>query len=1030
MTSRNPGCPTQLAKAARASLLAGLAAGALGAGGDVLFTVDGAKGEGLGAVLARVGDVDGDGVEDIGVGVPASDTAYVYSGKDGSVLHTLTGTGGANFGASVAAAGDADGDGVADIAVGATNDSNGAATTGAVHVLSGKDGSTIASAYGDNAGDEFGSSIACVGDQDGDGLDDLVACGRKAINTGVKGSPSTGAAKLFIGNSGKVLWTLFASRSGDEFGASACRIADLDGDGYDDVAIGAPRGLDGSSVQTGWLRLVSANSGKEILKAYGDKSGDQFGAAVASPGDLDGDGTDDVLVGAPKAVDGSGNATGLVRAVDGAAGKKIWDAYGDAAADDFGASVDAGQDADGDGVVDAVAGGPAMVDGGGADTGAVRILGGADGSAIATYFGANSGDLRGAAVAYVPDLDGDSVPDVIVGSPGVDTNGTDAGSAEAIAGGAPVTGPTGSVSVAAGAAGTATRSVTLNLSWSAGDAAVTDMRFRNSTDAAWGAWTAVASTAPWTLTTGDGAKTVQAQFRDANLLESPAVSDGITLDTTAPTGSVTLAAGAAWTSTSTVAATLTYADVGGTGVARYRIRNSGGAFGAWTTAASQTPWTLAAGDGQRTVEVQYEDGVGNQSAIVSDSIGVDTALPTSGVIVAGGASVVSDRAVSLALTATDPGGSGIAEIRLRNGADQPWGAWRAFAPTLAWTLESGDGPKTVQIQSRDLAGNESAPGSDDISLDIGAPVIGSAALTEPRRYFAPAAVLAFDVVATDADGGTGVRWIRASWDGGANWTSWTAYDAAQPFVPARPALSGAGSVRFMVRDGASNTSAPTDPLPLYFLDPDAPSLGSGGKAAGAMDGFSDIDEFGVDLVAGDAITVKIKGKAAEKKQPFLLAVDLIAPDATTAVDGTPPAPLGIAGFVAPATGRYLIVVRRADGAGSPTGTYSMKVSVKAAPGSHAASGSTGSGEFSFDAAAGSAFSATLNGAGIEPATIVLSGPGGDVPVTAKAKGSKLTVTAPALTAGTGTYTLRFTAPGDVAWSWKTTLPKGSAKLTE
>ncbi|MCG3133775.1 MAG: hypothetical protein HMLKMBBP_01027 [Planctomycetes bacterium] len=994
-----------------------LAAGALGAGGDVLLTVDGSAGDELGSVMSRVGDVDGDGLDDLAVGLPAQDLVLVFSGSDGSTLHKLTGTGSSKFGACVAAAGDVDGDGLADIAVGATADSS----NGAVHVFSGKDGSTIASCYGDYSGDEFGSAIACVGDQDGDGLDDVVGCAKNGLNPNQKKS-LPGSAKCFLGNSGKAIWTAYGARSGDVWGASACRVPDIDGDGYDDVVIGAPKGANASSTVTGYVSFMSANGGKEIQKVYGDAASDEFGTSVVAAGDLDGDGVEDVLVGAVAAADSNGNATGLVRAVDGSGGTTIWSVYGASSGDKLGAALDSGEDADGDKLLDVVVGAPGMLDKSNNDTGAVLILSGKDGSEIGKYHGAAAGDKRGASVAFIPDADGDSIPDLVVGSPGVDTGGTDAGSLEVVAGGAPVTGPNGSVSVAGGAAATATQSVTLNLSWTDGDAAVTEMRFKNSADVSWGGWVAAAATHPWTLPAGDGAKTVQAQFRDGNSLESPALADSILLDTTAPTGSCSIASGAQWAQSSNVTVTLSSADGSGSGVTQYRIRNLTGTFGAWTSIASQTAWTLGSGEGQRTVEVQYRDAVLNESAIFSDQIGVDSVVPTCSVLIAQGTAVVTDRSVQIQLGAADPGGSGVAEIRLRNGTTGVWGNWRSFAASLAWTLDPADGEQTVQMQSRDVAGNESAVMSDTVVLDGSPPVIQSAVLSSPRLYHPPAAVLVFDV-AIDDGAGTGVDSIRTSWDGGSTWTPWASFTPGNPFTPERPALSGAASARFQVRDAAGNTSDPSTPVALYFLDPSAPSIGSGGKGTGAMDGFGDIDEVAVNLVAGDALTVKIKGKSAEKKQAFALAVDLVGPDAVTLINGTPPAPLGITGFVAPVTGRYLIVVRRADGAGSPTGSYSMKVTVKPAASAHAGSGSTGTGEFTFPAAEGSVITATLNGAGIEAGSITLEGPAGPLSVATKVKGSKVTVSASALGGGTGTYTLRFTAPGDVSFAWKTTQPK-------
>jgi hypothetical protein len=235
-----------------------------------------------------------------------------------------------------------------------------------------------------------------------------------------------------------------------------------------------------------------------------------------------------------------------------------------------------------------------------------------------------------------------------------------------------------------------------------------------------------------------------------------------------------------------------------------------------------------------------------------------------------------------------------------------------------------------------------------------------------------------------------------------------------------------------VRDLAGNESIVSAAATMYFLPSVNPDLGSGGTASGTLSGLTDIDVLFLDLVEGDSLSVAMKAVPAVKKTSFVLALDLLDPDGAPVVDGRFPVASGtpgIKGFVATRTGRHTLVVRHADTDGSDRGSWSLKMAVKAAKANSAAKGVHPS-EFTFDAAAGGAFSAILSGAGIDPASVVLEGPGGVVAVTPKAKGTKVSVGPVVLTAGTGTYTLRYTATGDVSFSWKSTLPKGSAKITE
>ena len=152
-----------------------------------------------------------------------------------------------------------------------------------------------------------------------------------------------------------------------------------------------------------------------------------------------------------------------------------------------------------------------------------------------------------------------------------------------------------------------------------------EMRFRDEG----GTWSAGRPTPPpsWTLPTGDGSKTVYAQFKDALGNTTTEVSDSIGLDTTAPAvTSFAIAGGADWTKAAAVTLDLDVADAGAGGI-EMRFRDEGGTWGAWQTYAASAAWTLPTGDGSKTVYAQFKDALGNTTTEVSDSIGLDTAKP-------------------------------------------------------------------------------------------------------------------------------------------------------------------------------------------------------------------------------------------------------------------------------------------------------------------------------------------------------------------------------------------------------------------
>ncbi|GAB5495017.1 MAG: integrin alpha [Phycisphaerales bacterium] len=276
-----------------------------GVDGSTLFTFNGGSSSNeFGYSVSGAGDVNGDGFDDIIVGERYCCTsggsegrdgyAYVFSGADGSVLHSFNGSSDPSaFGSIVSDAGDVNGDGFADLLLGEYPDSTNGRNAGRASVLSGADGSILFNVYGDNDHDFLGGSVSNAGDVNGDGIPDFIV---GANGNDTNGSFS-GSARVHSGYDGSVLYTYYGDDTGDSMGLSVSGAGDVNSDGFSDFVIGANHD-DNNGQSSGSVRLYSGYDGAELAIFVGDNSNDQFGRTLSSAGDVNGDGFDDILVGA------------------------------------------------------------------------------------------------------------------------------------------------------------------------------------------------------------------------------------------------------------------------------------------------------------------------------------------------------------------------------------------------------------------------------------------------------------------------------------------------------------------------------------------------------------------------------------------------------------------------------------------------------------------------------------------------------------------------------------------------------------
>ncbi len=330
------------------------------------------------------------------------------------------------FGAHVARAGDVDGDGHADVLASIEtigDPANPYMTQGRVYVVSGKDKGVLREYDGDVLGDDFGAAIANAGDVNGDGIDDHIV-GAPMYDGWLTGG--AGYVKVFSGKDGSVLHTIQGNELGAMFGATVAGAGDVDGDGCADVLVGAWWADSLVVPNCGMARLYSGKTGLPLFEVKGSESLHYVGLALAGVGDLDHDGHADFAIGAPGETV-NGHNGGAVRVYSGATLQPLFTFFGGLGAfdDDFGWSIAAAGDIDQDGWNDVAVGTPQQ---GTLGQSRVEVFSGRNGSVIRTLLPLTGDEIFGVSVDGAGDMNGDEVPDLVVGSPLTDANGhTDCG---------------------------------------------------------------------------------------------------------------------------------------------------------------------------------------------------------------------------------------------------------------------------------------------------------------------------------------------------------------------------------------------------------------------------------------------------------------------------------------------------------------------------------------------------------------------------------------------------------------------------
>lgn len=312
-------------------------------------------------------------------------------------------------------------------------------------------------------------------------------------------------------------------------------------------------------------------------------------------------------------------------------------------------------------------------------------------------------------------------------------------------------GPTGSVVINSGNTYTNSTSATLTISATDVNSDVTHMKVSEDSSFTGVSWESYSTSKSFTLSSGDGTKTVYVKFKDEASNESSTYSDTIILNSQIPGGTMGINNGDTYTGSTSVTLNMSATDdLTATEnldvIASESSSFTGASYVSFTSALS---FTLSSGDGTKTVYVKFKDEAENESTVYSDTIILDTKSPSktdskvvlnsdNGEITGDGSGYTKDRKVKIYLDA-DQSVSKVEYMMVSTNKNFKNAKWRKYKKEFEYSLPDRDGMHHIYIKFKDSAGNVSDAVEKTIRLDREAPEVNLENISfikygEPKVY--------------------------------------------------------------------------------------------------------------------------------------------------------------------------------------------------------------------------------------------------------------------------------------------------------